>query len=165
VPGETSGLKAVRCGPDDVIGLRQTVLRPHMSAEEARYPADRSGDTVHFCAEDAAGRVVSVATLLKEAPPWRPDVLNAWHLRGMATDPDRRGLGAGSTVLSAIFTYVAEAGGGVLWCNARLTAVGFYERAGMVTRGEVWEEPVIGPHIAMSTFIPPGGAPFVVKGE
>ena len=46
-------------------------------------------------------------------------------------------------------------GGGLLWCNARLAAVGFYERAGMVTTGDVWEEPVIGPHIAMFVEVRP----------
>jgi GNAT superfamily N-acetyltransferase len=136
-----------------------------MSTEEARYPADRSPDTAHFCAEDEAGRVVSVASLLKEAPPWQPELPNGWHLRGMATDADWRGQGAGSAVLTAIFAYVAGAGGGMLWCNARLGAVGFYERAGMATTGEPWEEPVIGPHIAMFISIPAGGVPFAATGE
>ena len=165
MPSEPPRLRARRCGPDDVIGLRQVVLRPHMSIDEARYPADFSPGTVHFCTEDDAGRVVSVATLLKEPPPWQPDLINGWHLRGMATDPGWRGLGGGSTVLSAVFTYVSGTGGGVLWCNARLGAVGFYERAGMVATGEPWEEPVIGPHIAMFIFIPSGGAPSVAAGE
>jgi hypothetical protein len=46
-----------------------------------------------------------------------------------------------------------------LWCNARLAAVGFYERAGMVTTGEIWEEPVIGPHIAMFAQVASPAAP------
>lgn len=165
MPSEPPRLTARRCGPDDVIDLRQVVLRPHMSRDDVRYPADRSPATAHFCAEDEAGRVVSVATLLQEAPPWRPDVLHGWHLRGMATDPDWRGRGAGSAVLSAVFAYVSGAGGGVLWCNARLGAVGFYERAGMATSGKPWEDPVIGPHIAMLIFIPSGRAPFVATGD
>ncbi len=151
--GEEAGLRVRRCGPDDVIVLRQAVLRPHMTADEARYGADRHPGTAHFCAEDEGGRVVSVASLLKEAPDWRPDAAGSWHLRGMATDAEWRGRGAGSAVLAAIFAYVAAAGGGLLWCNARLGAVNFYKRAGMATTGEPWEEPVIGPHIAMFTVI------------
>ena len=63
-----------RCGPDDVIVLRQSVLRPHLSTEEARYSADAAPETAHFCAENEAGRVVSVGSLLREAPPWPAEV-------------------------------------------------------------------------------------------
>lgn len=45
--------------------------------------------------------------------------------------------------------HVEARGGGLLWCNARLTAVGFYQRGGFETLGEPWEEPLIGPHVAM----------------
>ena len=142
-----------RCGPDDVIGLRQSVLRPHLSTEEARYSADAGPDAAHFCAENEVGRVVSVGSLLRERPPWPPEVLDAWRVRGMATASEWRGRGAGSAILAAIFAHVAASGGGRLWCNARLGAVKFYERAGMTTTGEPWEEPFIGPHIAMFTDI------------
>ena len=124
-----------------------------MSIEEARYAVDRCPGTAHFCAEDESGHVVSVASLLKEAPTWQPDTSASWHLRGMATVADWRGRGVGSAVLAALFAYVAASGGGLLWCNARLSAVNFYERAGLATTGEPWEEPVIGPHIAMFSVI------------
>jgi predicted GNAT family N-acyltransferase len=48
---------------------------------------------------------------------------------------------------------VRERGGGLLWCNARVPAVAFYERAGFNTRGEVWNDPQIGPHIAMELLV------------
>jgi GNAT superfamily N-acetyltransferase len=165
VASEAAEVRVRRCGPEDVISLRQAVLRPHMSTDEARYPVDHSPDTAHFCAEDADGRVISVVTLLKEAPPWQPDSPNAWHLRGMATEPDWRGRGAGSALLAATFAFVAGSGGGLLWCNARLGAINFYKRAGMATTGEPWEEPVIGPHIAMFMNIGEGGTPFGAEGE
>jgi GNAT superfamily N-acetyltransferase len=136
-----------------------------MSTEEARYELDLVSGTAHFCAEDEGGRVVSVASLLKEPPPWPHEAVNSWHLRGMATEADWRGRGAGSAVLAAIFAYVAGSGGGLLWCNARLGAVNFYKRAGLATTGEPWEEPVIGPHIAMFTVIREGGTPFVAAGD
>jgi GNAT superfamily N-acetyltransferase len=165
VAADAAQVRVRRCGPEDVITLRRAVLRPHMSTDEARYPIDDSPDTVHFCAEDADGGVVSVVTLFKEAPPWQPAMPNAWHLRGMATGPDWRGRGAGSALLAATFAFVAGSGGGLLWCNARLSAVDFYKRAGMATTGEPWEDPVIGPHIAMFTDIKEGGARFVASAE
>jgi predicted GNAT family N-acyltransferase len=126
--------------------------------DEARYAADRGADAVHFCAEDETGRVVSVATVLREAPPWRAHVTNGWRIRGMATASDWRGRGAGSAVMGAVVAHVGESGGGLMWCNARLGAVNFYERAGMTKTGEPWEEPVIGPHIAMFTNIAAAGS-------
>jgi hypothetical protein len=37
----------------------------------------------------------------------------------------------------------------LLWCNARTPARRCYERAGLQTRGEPWDDPEIGPHVAM----------------
>jgi len=93
---------------------------------------------------------------MRQSPPWRAE-LDAWRLRGMATAPEWRGLGVGRALVGAVSDHIAAGGGGLLWCNARLAAVGFYERAGMVTTGEVWQEPLIGPHIAMFVqILPPG---------
>jgi GNAT superfamily N-acetyltransferase len=142
------------------------VLRPHQRRDEVRFPDDEGPSTAHFCARDdnddvvgddvVGDDVVGVVSVMRQGPPWRPD-LDAWRLRGMATAPARRGTGVGSALFDAVFDHVAAAGGGLLWCNARLAAVGFYERAGMVTTGDVWEEPVIGPHIAMFVQVPPRG--------
>lgn len=148
----------VRCGADEVIGLRQAVLRPHQRPDEVRFPDDEGPATAHFCAQDDDGQVVGVVSLMKQSPPWRPQ-LGAWRLRGMATAPERRGIGVGRALVGAVFEHIAAGGGGMLWCNARLAAVGFYERAGMVTTGDIWEEPVIGPHIAMFAHVRPLGAP------
>ena len=64
--------------------------------------------------------------------PVPPEVLGltAWRLRGMATDPSHRSAGVGSAVLSAGLTAVRDAGGEVVWCNARTAALPFYERHG-----------------------------------
>jgi predicted GNAT family N-acyltransferase len=48
-----------------------------------------------------------------------------------------------------VLVYVARQGGGLLWCNARISARSFYERAGFVTRGDVWDDPNLGPHVKM----------------
>ena len=51
--------------------------------------------------------------------------------------------------LAAVVAHVAGRGGGLLWANARIPAQRFYEREGWVTRGEPWDDPVIGPHVVM----------------
>jgi predicted GNAT family N-acyltransferase len=67
----------------------------------------------------------------------------------MATSEELRGLGIGTRVLDAVVAHVAAHGGGLLWCNARIPACLFYERAGFVRRGEPWTDPDLGPHVAM----------------
>ena len=109
--------------------------------------------------ERATGRAPSetlvkgTASVRREAPPWAPDQSDAWRLRGMATSEGHRGRGIGGEVLAAVIAHVAGHSGGLLWCNARLPAVDFYRRAGFETRGEAWEEPDIGPHVAMARVV------------
>jgi GNAT superfamily N-acetyltransferase len=73
-----------------------------------------------------------------------------WRVRGMATLPAMRGLGLGSAVLAACESHAAGAGGKRLWCNARVGARGFYERAGLTVEGGVFEIAGIGPHVLMT---------------
>jgi predicted GNAT family N-acyltransferase len=67
----------------------------------------------------------------------------------MATDEARRREGLGAAVLATAVEHVRSQGARLLWCHARVPAVAFYRRAGFVTRGEPWEEPDIGRHVAM----------------
>ncbi|HEX4218462.1 MAG TPA: GNAT family N-acetyltransferase, partial [Acidimicrobiales bacterium] len=58
-------------------------------------------------------------------------------------------VGIGTALLDRVVWHVADHGAGVIWCNARVPAIGFYRRGGFVAQGDVWEEPEIGPHIVM----------------
>ncbi len=136
--------------------LRQRALRPHQSIGETALPGDEDREAGHFAAYDWAGRVVGTASVRPEAPPWddasdgRP-----WRLRGMATDEQWRGRGVGALVLARVVEHVARGGGGLLWCNARVPALGFYARAGFVPHGEGWDDPDTGPHVQMSRLVAP----------
>jgi len=131
--------------------LRQRVLRPHETVEQLVLPGDDDPDSGHFAVLEGA-EVVATGSVRRESPPW-PVEGPAWRLRGMATAEDRRSRGLGGAVLGAVITHVRDHGGGYLWCNARLPAVPFYQRAGFATRGDRWEDPLIGPHIAMEVLV------------
>jgi len=133
--------------------LRRQVLRPTRADTELALPDDDGPSTGTYAALDRDSTVVSSARV---APSPRPPILEAasasgpvWRLRGMATRPDLRGQGIGARVLGRAITHVAEHGGGVLWCNARLPARSLYHRAGFVEAGEPWDDPEIGPHVVM----------------
>jgi len=102
---------------------------------------------VHFGAFDGE-RLVGIVSLYREDRPDGPE--RGWRLRGMATETDVRGAGFGTALLAACIEHVAASGGGELWCNARLAALGFYRRAGFEVVGEEFDIPGIGPHVVMA---------------
>lgn len=108
--------------------LRRDILRPGEPPEAVVFPQDDDPLTLHAGAW-VDGRLVGVATVLREAPLGEDDA-GAWRLRGVATLPEARGLGYGAAVLRACLDHVARRGGGLIWCQARPEAVRFYERHG-----------------------------------
>ena len=138
--------------------LRTRILRPGWTDRLATYDQD---DTVavHVAAYRAGdAEPHGVGTVYAEPPPdanrdeipqsaYAPGA--AWRLRGMATSDEARGSGLGRVVLEACFDAVREAGGRVLWCNARIGAVPFYQRLGLACVGPEFDIPSIGPHFVM----------------
>ncbi|MDA8068223.1 MAG: GNAT family N-acetyltransferase [Actinomycetota bacterium] len=132
------------------LALRKAVLRPHLSADEAYLPPDATAaSTIAYAAVNALDVVIGAAVITPDEPPFGTTDGRAWRLRGMAVAPEHRNRGVGRAVLDAFIAHVAGLGGGILWCNARLAARGLYERAGMSAWGEIFEEPLIGPHVVM----------------
>jgi predicted GNAT family N-acyltransferase len=115
--------------------LRAEVLRPGRPVQDSVLPFDEDPRSRHL-AVVVDGRVVSVGSLLPEAPPCAPERTDAWRIRGMATAAGVRGRGYGAQVLSTLLELAARSGGRLVWCNARATARSFYERAGFTATGE-----------------------------
>lgn len=159
--GESIVYTVTRVEVGDTLALRQAVLRPHQTIDEVALPGDDDPTTAAFAAVDATGDLLSVARVTLEAAPFPTgDLASAgtpeWRLQGMATQPDARNRGLGTAVLLAAINHVAAQGGGLLWCNARVPAVGLYRRAGFTTYGEEWLDPDIGPHIVMWRLVAAG---------
>jgi predicted GNAT family N-acyltransferase len=133
--------------------LRAAVLRP--DGGEITWAGDEDPATFHLAARTSDGRVVGVVRFSPAPCPWRADAAAPWQLRGMATDPAVRGAGAGRALLVDGLTRVAARGGDLVWCNARVTAAGFYERRGFAVVTEPFDKPGIGPHVGMVIAVPP----------
>ncbi len=125
--------------------LRQGVLRPGRAWTELELPGDREPSSGHFAAY-VNHEVVGVASVIAEPEADGPGV---WRLRAMAVAPGSRGSGVGRALLGRVRDFVTRSGGGLLWCNARVPAEGFYRALGFVTVSEPWDEPGIGPHVRM----------------
>lgn len=128
---------------DEVVPLRMTVLRAGMPEAASRWTGDLENTTAHFAALDNE-RIVGIASVMRR--PWPgPGEGPGWQLRGMAVDPSVRGTGVGRLLLDAVCAHINAP----LWCNARVSAQGFYERAGWIPVGGVFEIPEAGPHLWM----------------
>ena len=127
--------------------LRRGVLRP--DGGDLVWAGDEDPTTIHLAARTATGEVVGVARFSPAPCPWRPLAHAPWQLRGMATEPAVRGSGAGRALLAEGLARVGERGGDLVWCNARVTAAGFYERFGFTVVTDEFDTPGIGPHVGM----------------
>ncbi len=123
--------------------LRRAVLRPAWAPGSVMHGDDDPG-ALHVAAVSQDGRVVGACVLLPNAYPARPDLTNAWQLRGMATAAGQRGAGIGAAMIAGSITAVAERGATLLWCKARETAVAFYRRHGFTVDSETYFEPQTG---------------------
>jgi predicted GNAT family N-acyltransferase len=136
---------------EEVLPLRTRVLRPHfVPGRLAHFLEDDLPLTRHYGVVDAGGQILAVATFFKHPTPVFEDE-PALKLRGMAVEPDLQGHGIGQMLLDACLPRLALAFPEcpTIFCNARISAVPFYTRAGFKTWGEEFLIPDIGPHVIM----------------
>lgn len=139
--------RVVRVVPDQIYALRHRVLRADLPPESAHFEHDHDAVTAHFAVLGNEGSVIGCVTI----HPAPLDAEPAWRLRGMAVDPAAQTGGIGRRLLTAIDEHVRTADGlpKLLWCHARLPAVGFYERCGWTAVTGVYDIPTAGPHRTM----------------
>jgi len=147
---EAAQTRIERVDVEIVRPLRHAVLRPGWPAEASVQPTD--DEATHFAAYDPAGGLVGVATVFAERYPDTGEP--AWRLRGMAVAPAARGGGYGGALLEAALRHATGRDGGLMWCNARVTALGFYARYGFTVASEVFDVPGGGPHRRLRRALP-----------
>lgn len=134
-----------RVALEEIQPPRHRILRAGLPAEAARFAGDHNADTRHYAAV-AGHEVVCCLSLMPSEWEGQP----AWQLRGMATVGQQQGRGLGRRLLELA---VAEARRDeqerVWWCNARTSAIGFYEKLGWQVRSEPFDVPTAGPHVKM----------------
>jgi predicted GNAT family N-acyltransferase len=125
--------------------LRHLVLWPHLpDALQCVTDVDDKPETFHLGAFDQ-GRLLAVGTFFPQTTV-KVKARNPYRLRAMASHPEARGSGAALALIQQALHLLTTMNADVLWCDARLGAVGFYEKAGFSYLPQVYDVPRIGPH-------------------
>jgi GNAT superfamily N-acetyltransferase len=140
-----------RISARDTLPLRHKLLREGKDLETCKYEGDEDDQTFHLGAF-IDSKLVSVASLYFERHPSFEDPYQ-YRLRGMATMPEHRRTGLSSALLQMAFPIVKQNQCTLLWCNARTSAIGYYEKSGFEIVGEEFDIPEIGPHYLMVKYI------------
>jgi GNAT superfamily N-acetyltransferase len=137
-------LELRRATLEEILSLRHVVLRPGRPFETARFDGDDDPGTRHFGAFlTSTGDAVACVSCMRR-PRGGAD---AWQIRGMATRGDLTGQGIGRALLAhALAALGAEGGPRLCWCNARVTALRFWQRADWSVASDVFDIPDVGPH-------------------
>ncbi len=131
----------------EVLALRHAELRPGLPLESARFDGDEAPDTLHIGAFLPDGQNIGCGSFMPNRYEGRP----AYQLRGMATRGDWVGRGVGKSLLDFAQGYLrGHSLIGQLWCNARVTACGFYQKQGWQIVSDEFDIPTVGPHYRMA---------------
>ena len=152
LPGETRSMvirerEVVlrRAAAEELIDLRHRVLRAGLPRHDAIFPGDELPANRHFGAF-VDREIVCCATFHRE--PYDGEA--AWRLRGMATNAAFQGRGIGHALLDfAEDLLKSDDPMRLLWCNARIAAVPFYQSMGWTIVSELFDIPTAGPHHRM----------------
>ena len=123
--------------PGDKDALKQ--VRETVFVQEQRVPVELEWDglddqCLHMLAEDPQGNPIGTGRLLPDGHIGRMAVLKEW-----------RGRGVGAALLRALMEEGEKRGFRELALAAQVQAMSFYEKAGFVAEGEVFDEAGI-PH-------------------
>jgi GNAT superfamily N-acetyltransferase len=131
--------------PQEARSLRHRVLWPHLPSQDVCViDIDTREDAFHvgvYC--DTS--LISIGSFFCMSSP-RLHQAAQYRLRAMATDPDYRRMHAGEQLIDFACRELRKRAIEVLWCDARLKAIPFYESIGFSKFDDVYEVPLIGPH-------------------
>jgi predicted GNAT family N-acyltransferase len=113
--------------PSETLDLRHRILSPHKSIDSIILAEDDSGQ--HFgLFKDM--QLISVISLFIEN--------DMAQFRKFATETTEQNKGYGSILLNRVIEESIKNNVKNLWCNARITALGFYEKFGFEVVSEKW---------------------------
>lgn len=131
---------------EQTIAVRHPVLRVGRPREDCYFPEDDLNTTTHY-GLFIENKLVGIATFLEQNNP--KFVGNHLQLRGMAVLDKFKGNGVGKLLLETGEQLALKKKKTIIWCNARIVAVPFYEKMGYKIVGPTFEIPLVGLHYVM----------------
>ena len=107
---------------EDVWPIRQEVMYPNDTLESIKLPKDNIGKHFGLFDEDGLASIVSVFVENKKL-----------QFRKLATINNKQRRGYASMLLDYIFEKAGEYEIELIWCNARVQKIAFYEKFGICT--------------------------------
>jgi GNAT superfamily N-acetyltransferase len=101
--------------------IRHGVMYPDLPFDSIKLEEDKNG--MHF-GLFANGQLTSVVSLFH--------IGAVYQFRKFATIVSAQGKGYGALLLNHLINYVKTTGAEKLWCNARVSATGFYSKFGFI---------------------------------
>lgn len=151
---EVSAVEIKQIKAKDTQDIRHRVLRPEQPESNAIYPNDDLEGTFHLGAFEN-DVLIGVASFYPE----KSAVIMApaqYRIRGVAAERGMRLKGVGSALLATGEAEIWKQDAETIWCNARIVAVGFYEKHGYRRVGKSFVIPGIGEHYLMTKESPIG---------
>jgi GNAT superfamily N-acetyltransferase len=135
----------------DTYKVRHPVLRTGKPIESCHFPGDDLQSTVHFGLfyQDNLCAVASVFDTKSPLLSCQKQV----QLRGMAVLKNYQSLGLGAELLQHIISEYCTHKKQLIWFNARIIAVPFYEKQGFQIISKSFEIEGIGTHFVMGNSI------------
>ena len=135
----------------DTFLVRHPVLRAGKNIETCLFDNDELKTTIHFgyFMED---NLVGVASLYYKNCALLLDdkkIFGQYQIRGMAVLENYQKIGIGKLLIDECEKYVKENYGNLIWFNARVAAVAFYEKVHYQKFGEEFFIENIGKHVIM----------------
>lgn len=126
--------------------VRHPVLREGKPLDSCVFDGDDLPTTFHlgYFEED---ELLGVVTILEKN--FKGEKGKGFQLRGMAVLGNRQGKNMGRQLVEKAEAEVVQRGGEYIWMNARLKAVGFYEKLGYVIVSNLFDIPLVGSHYTM----------------
>lgn len=128
--------------------IRHEILRKGEPIEKCIYPNDNAETTTHFGLYQK-NMLVGVISIFETSNALFSDA-KQFQIRGMAVLETHQKKGYGAALVNEAVAYLkTNEENYTLWFNARIIAVGFYEKLGFEKIGDAFEIDTIGVHYVM----------------
>lgn len=131
----------------ETISVRQPVLRAGKPIESCHFDGDDLPTTQHFGLYYHENLVGVVSVYLKPCTLFIAS--NQYQIRGMAILSEYQKRGFGEKLLQYCEKYIKSQKGTLIWFNARVSAVAFYEKSNYKKIGDSFQIAEVGPHYLM----------------